>query len=146
MFIGVIMDKEIKENNKELVKYLDEYLYTEYNTSKNTRDSYKYNLINLAKYYKDRNIITLKKEDIQEFLRKSNYKAKTKAHYLTCFNNFYKYLVNNNIIKDNPCISIKMPKLEKKLPVYLTYEEVDNLLNISTSTAYDKRNKAMLEI
>ena len=140
------MDKEIKENNKELVKYLDEYLYTEYNTSKNTRDSYKYNLINLAKYYKDRNIITLKKEDIQEFLRTSNYKAKTKAHYLTCFNNFYKYLVNNNIIKDNPCISIKMPKLEKKLPVYLTYEEVDNLLNINTSTSTDMRNKAMLEV
>ena len=39
-----------------------------------------------------------------------------------------------------------MPKLEKKLPVYLTVEEVDNLLDINTSTAYDLRNKAMLEV
>lgn len=39
-----------------------------------------------------------------------------------------------------------MPKIEKKLPEYLTIEEVDNLLDIRTSTAYDQRNKAMLEV
>ncbi|MDE5539976.1 MAG: tyrosine-type recombinase/integrase, partial [Bacilli bacterium] len=50
------------------------------------------------------------------------------------------------IIKVNPCESIKMPKIEKKLPVYLTVEEVNKLLDISTSTAYDLRNKAMLEV
>ncbi len=137
---------ELKNNNPELVKYLEEYLYTEYNSSKNTRDSYQYDLIHFAKFYKNKNIVYLKKEDIQEYLRKSDRKAKTKAHYLTSINNFYKYLVNNNIININPCDNIKMPKLEKKLPVYLTYDEVDNLLDIPTNTAYEKRNKAMLEM
>ncbi len=138
--------EELLKNNPELEEYLKEYLYTEYNSSKNTRDSYKYDLLNLVKFFKGKNISYLKKEDIQEYLRKSNKEAKTKAHYLTSINNFYKYLVNNNKIKVNPCENIKMPKLEKKLPVYLTYEEVDNLLDIATSTAYDKRNKAMLEV
>lgn len=133
--------------NPELEKYVKEYLYTEYSTSKNTRNSYAYDLIMLAKFYNSRNVIHLKKEDIQEYLRSNKEKtAKTIAHYLTTFNNFYKYLVEENIITINPCESIKMPKLEKKLPVYLTVEEVDKLLDIRTSTAYDLRNKAMLEL
>ena len=39
-----------------------------------------------------------------------------------------------------------MPKLEKKLPEYLTIDEIDKLLDIKTNTAFEKRNKAMLEM
>lgn len=138
---------DIFKNNKELEKYTNEYLFTEYNTSKNTRDSYLYDLKELATFYNNKNIAYLTKEDIQEYLRKlTNKKSRTKAHYLTVFNNFYSYLVKENIIKINPCETIKMPKLEKKLPEYLTIEEIDKLLNIKTNTAYEKRNKAMLEM
>ena len=137
--------EEILKTNKELDKYMNEYISAEYNTSKNTRESYKTDLYLLAKYYKGKNIKNLNKEDIQEYLRKNDKSSKTKARYLTSINNFYKYLVENNLISKNPCDGIKMPKLEKKLPDYLTIEEVDNLLNIRASTAYELRNKAMLE-
>jgi len=138
---------ELYEYNPELKKYIEEYLYTEYNTSKNTRDSYTYDLLNLAKFYQNKNITYLTKEEIQEYLRRDKEKkARTKAHYLTTINNFYKYLNNKNYIKVNPCESIKMPKLEKKLPDFLTIAEIDKLLNIKVSTSYDLRNKAMLEL
>lgn len=138
---------DIFKNNQELEKYTNEYLFTEYNTSKNTRDSYLYDLKELALSYNNKNIAHLTKEDIQEYLRKlTNKKSRTKAHYLTVFNNFYTYLVKESIIKVNPCETIKMPKLEKKLPEYLTIEEIDKLLDIKTNTAYEKRNKAMLEM
>lgn len=138
---------ELLVNNPELNKYLKEYLYTEYSSSKNTRNSYTYDLILFAKYFNGQNLRCLTKENIQEYLRHNKeQKAKTKAHYLTSISNFYIYLVNNNLLNENPCEGIKMPKLEKKLPVYLTVEEVDNLLDIKTSTAYDLRNKAMLEL
>lgn len=137
----------IFKNNPELEQYIKEYLYTEYNTSKNTRNSYAYDLIMFAKYFESKNVIHLKKDNIQEYLRSNkNKKAKTIAHYLTTINNFYKYLVDKKIIMNNPCSSIKMPKLDKKLPVYLTIEEVNKLLDIRTSTSYDLRNKAMLEL
>lgn len=137
---------DIFKNNKELERYANEYLITEYNTSKNTRDSYLYDLKELAIFY-NKNIAYLKREDIQEYLRKLvNKKARTKAHYLTVFNSFYSFLVKENIIAINPCENIKMPKLEKKLPEYLSVEEVDKLLDIKTNTAYEKRNKAMLEM
>lgn len=137
---------DIFKNNKELERYANEYLITEYNTSKNTRDSYLYDLKELAIFY-NKNIAYLKREDIQEYLRKLvNKKARTKAHYLTVFNSFYSFLVKENIIAINPCENIKMPKLEKKLPEYLSVEEVDKLLDIKTNTVYEKRNKAMLEM
>lgn len=138
--------KELYKTNPELDKYINEYLNAEYNTSKNTRDSYATDLYLLAKYYHFHNIKNLKKEDIQEYLRKQDKSSKTKARYLTTINNFFTYLVENNQLSKNPCEGIKMPKLEKKLPDYLTIEEVDNLLDIRSSTAYDLRNKAMLEV
>lgn len=138
---------EILIRSPELEKYIKEYLYTEYSSSKNTRNSYAYDLILFAKFFDGRNVTYLHKEDIQEYLRsRKDMASKTKAHYLTTINNFYKYLVNINIISHNPCDGIKMPKLEKKLPDYLTIEEVDKLLNVKTNTVYEKRNKAMLEV
>lgn len=140
-------EEVIYKNNPELKKYVSEYLYAEYSSSNNTRLSYKYDLITLANYFENKNIAYLKKEDIQEYLRKEkNKKAKTKAHYLTSFKNFYNYLREIGILKINPCDGIKMPKLEKKLPEYLTIEEVNKLLDMKTNTAYDIRNKAMIEV
>ena len=143
------LEKEAKEDvlkrNPELKEYIEIYLVTEYNTSENSRNSYKYDLLDFARFF-NKNITYLQKEDIQEYLRKENKKAKTKAHHLTSIGNFYKYLVNNNKIKVNPCEDIKMPKLEKKLPGYLTEDEINNLLDIGSSTEYDMRNKAMLEV
>lgn len=136
----------IFNHNPELEKYMNEYLNSEYNTSKNTRESYATDLYLLAKYYPKKNLKNLTKENIQEYLRNQNKSSKTKARYLTTINNFYKYLVEAKVITINPCEGIKMPKIEKKLPEYLTIEEIDNLLDIRTSSAYDQRNKAMLEV
>lgn len=139
--------EDIYINNPELKIYIEEYLYNEYNTSKNTRESYTYDLLNLARFFKNRNIVKLSMEDIQQYLRSDkDKKSKTKAHYLTTINNFYKYLVSKNIISSNPCIGIKMPKLEKKLPEYLTLDEIDKLLDLPVSTAFEKRDKAMIEV
>ena len=43
-------------------------------------------------------------------------------------------------------IDIDTPRFYKKLPNILTIEEVENLLNIKLETAFDYRNKAMLEV
>ena len=49
-------------------------------------------------------------------------------------------------INANPCENIKMPKLEKNLPEFLTEEEVNTLLDINCTKPLDYRNKAMLEV
>lgn len=139
------MKKEEIELNKNIENYLN-YLLYERKLSKNTYESYRYNLIKICKYFKDEDITYLTSDNIREFLYKSEEEAKTKAHYLACLKSFYEYMQDINIIKVNPCENIKSPKLEKSLPKYLTIEEVDKLLDIDLYKPIDYRNKAMLEL
>lgn len=122
-----------------------EYLKYERRVSVNTVDSYGENLL-LLKNYTNKDLISLKKEDIKDFLDNVEATARTKAHYLTVFNSFYKYLVFMDKIKSNPCDGIKAPKLERKLPTYLTNEEIAKLFNIRLTKPVDYRNKAILEV
>ena len=50
------------------------------------------------------------------------------------------------MIDNNPCETIKMPKVSKTLPHYLTEEEIEKLLDFPLNTPLDYRNKAMLEL
>ena len=129
----------------ESTKDFLEYLKYERRVSVNTVDSYGENLL-LLKNYTNKELISLKKEDIKDFLDNVEATARTKAHYLTVFNSFYKYLVFMDKIKSNPCDGIKAPKLEKKLPTYLTNEEIAKLFNIRLTKPVDYRNKAILEV
>lgn len=129
--------------------YIEKYLiYLEYERklSINTLKSYRNDLKSFDMYFKG-NVTKLCYKDIQKYiatLQKSN--SRTISHYITVINSFYTFLVNDEIIKDNPCNNIASPKIAKKLPVYLTEEEVNKLLNINLFTPYDYRNKAMLEL
>lgn len=126
------------------VRFYLEYLKYERRMSENTIESYGENLKMLLEYTK-KDILSLTTDDIRDYISKLNLSAKTKAHYLSVINSFYNYMVFNGEIEDNPCNGIRAPKLEKKLPNYLTSEEIDKLLDIKLTKPIDYRNKAMLE-
>ena len=132
-------------NNEEYVKKYLDYLKYERKLSENTVLSYSYNLKEFLLYINKKNILTLDTDNIRDFLYQDSIKAKTRAHYLTVINSFYNYLINNDYIKISPTTTIKLPKLEKKLPEYLTIEEVDKILSINPTKPIDYRNMAMLE-
>ncbi len=138
------MNKEVILN-KNIEKYLD-YLKYERKLSNNTVASYRYNLIKVLEYFNNQDITYLNEDDIRMFLYKNEDSARTKAHYLTALKTFYDYMVELEIIKVNPSINIKMPKLEKRLPKFLTEEEVNKLLDIKLTKPIDYRNKAMMEV
>jgi integrase/recombinase XerD len=126
-------------------KYLD-YLMFERKLSDNTLKSYRNDLKDFDLYFKG-NIIKLNYFDIQKYLDSlKDLNARSVAHYITVINSMYMFLVDEGVITENPCINIISPKIAKKLPNYLTEEEIDNLLNINLFTPYDYRNKAMLEL
>ena len=133
-------------NNELITKYID-YLKYEKKLSDNTVSSYKENIGVFLGEIKNKNILSVTSNDIKVFLEKEHIKSsKTRSHYITVLNNLYTFLINEGISKINPLENIKQPKIEKKLPAYLTIEEIDLLLNIDLSTPYDYRNKAMLEV
>ena len=127
------------------VKFYLEYLKYERRVSDNTVESYGENLKIISKAI-NKNLLTLNTNDIRSYISKMEVTPKTKAHYLSVLNSFYNYMVFNGLLKNNPCSGIKLPKLEKKLPNYLTIEEIDKLLDIKLTKPIDYRNKAMLEV
>lgn len=133
--------KSIEHN---IDKYMD-YLKYERKLSNNTVSSYYENLKKFYLHFEKQNILNLSTDEIRDFLYDDSVLARTRAHYLTVLNSFYNYLINVNIINHNPVETIKLPKLAKKLPEFLTIEEVDKLLNINPVKIYDYRNIAMLE-
>ena len=131
-------------DNEYITKYLD-YLKYERKLSNNTYESYRYNLVKISDFFKGKNLLKLETDEIRDFLYDDNVTAKTRAHYLTVINSFYNFLFDNNLITKTPTSTIKLPKLEKKLPEFLTIEEVDKLLSINPMKPTDYRNVAMLE-
>lgn len=138
-----------KYKDLEVEKYL-EYLKYERKLSDNTYQSYENNLKQFKKYLIDNDIVNSSKdvstEMLKEYLYQLNLSNKSKSHYLTVLKSYYSFLTKEGVIKNNPTNAIKMPKIEKKLPNYLTIEEVDKLLDIRLEKPTDYRNKAMLEL
>ncbi len=131
--------------NKEIENYID-YLKYERKLSDNTLDSYEENLF-IFNSFINKNVSSIKADDIRDFLITLNDKSdRTRAHYITVLNNFFSFLTSEKIIKSNPCEEISQPKLAKKLPNYLTIEEIDELLDVELKNPLDFRNKAMLEL
>lgn len=133
-----------KIEDKDVIDFL-EYLKYERRMSVNTIDSYGENLLLISDTLKKK-LINLDSNDVRNFLLNIDAVPRTKAHYLTVLNSFYRYLIFMDKLVNNPCDGIKSPKLEKKLPTYLTSEEVDKLLNMRLTKPVDYRNKAMLEL
>ena len=126
-------------------KYLD-YLKYERKLSNNTILSYQNDLKDLYLFF-DENIIKVTYKDLVNYINSlSNLNAKSVAHHITVINSFYSFLALNKDITINPSENIKLPKLPKKLPNYLTVEEINKLLDIKLNDAYSYRNKAMLEL
>jgi integrase/recombinase XerD len=139
----IVMEK-IKDVS--INSYLD-YLKYERKLSDNTYKSYAYNLSSFYAFFPNgTSIKDLSDKDIKDFLYKLKLTNKSKAHYLTVLKSFYAFLIREGSITKNPIDGIKMPKIEKKLPNYLTIEEVDELLNIKLEKPNDYRNKTMLEL
>lgn len=130
--------------DKDVLSFL-EYLKYERRLSVNTIDSYGENLLLVSKYL-NKNLINATRDDIKNFFDNFDGDVKTKAHYLTVLNSFYKYLIFMGKCSINPCDGIKHPKLSKKLPEYLTSEEINKLFDIRLTKPIDYRNKAMLEV
>jgi integrase/recombinase XerD len=126
-------------------KYI-EYLRYERKLSLNTYKSYDENLISLERFYSSKKIEDLDNDEIKQFFYSLNLSNKSKAHYLTVIKSFYDFLVREGYRDNNPSTGLKMPKIAKTLPNYLTEEEINKILDIKLFKPYDYRNKAMLEL
>lgn len=136
----------------DIKKYLD-YLKYERNFSNNTIIGYSNHLELFEAFFKEKNITNLNNIDYTQirnylnYLYEKNYNTKSICNHLSSLRSFFKYLHNENIIKNNPMTLIENPKLEKKLPKYLYYEDIEKILNVpDLNTNIGIRDALILEM
>jgi len=81
-----------------------------------------------------------------EWIAELGFSDTTQARIVSGIKTFYKYLVLENEIKDSPAELLEKPKTRRKLPVFLSVEEIDLLFKqIDRSKPGGERNLSMLE-
>jgi len=89
-------------------------------------------------------------QDLQEFLiylYDLGVSKRTQARIISGIKTFYKYLLIEGLIQEDPTTLLEAPQIGRKLPEVLSIEEIDNLqLAIDLSKPEGHRNKAILEV
>ena len=71
----------------------------------------------------------------------------SQARILSGIKAFYKYLLMEDMIKSDPSELLESPKIQRKLPDTLSYEDINKLIDaIDVSKPEGARNKAILEV
>ncbi len=136
-------------NIEECINKFIEYLIIDKKYSENTVKSYNNDLKKYELFFKNANITNIRENHIKKYLKhlkENNNDNRTINHNISTLRSFYKFLLIEKIIKENPMEYIEMPKTKKSLPKTLSIEEIDKLLNFKLTDAFSYRNKAMLEL
>lgn len=85
-------------------------------------------------------------QDFVEWVATLGFSAATQARIISGLKTFYKYMLLENNLKQSPAELLETPKLSRKLPVFLSVQEIDSMVScIDRSTAEGERNLCMLE-
>lgn len=130
--------------------FLD-YLRLEKGLAPLTLENYSYDLMKFFDFLGEKisDWKSVDEESIRAFIYSlnENYSAQTQARILSSLNGFFKFLLLEKKIEHNPVRFIENPKLQKKLPEYLTVEEVELLLDqVDRNTNEGDRNYCILEV
>ena len=133
-----------------MIERYEEYLKYELNYSNYTIKEY---IIHVKEFlfYCDENKIdylNINKDIIIDYLKKiDNLSNKSISAILSSLRCFYNYLLDNKMIEVNYFKLISNPKLEKKLPTFLSYEDIRKVIDsIEETDTLSIRNKMIIEL
>jgi len=139
------------ENDLLVSNYLDA-LWLEKGLSDNSLDAYRRDLRGLAEFIEklNKNLLEVDRIDLMDYLgsrMRAGYKARSTARMMSCLRSFYRYLIRENRITEDPTQNLESPKLGRPIPDSLTEEEVNNLLDApDVKTTLGMRDRTMLEV
>lgn len=138
---------------EEQVDYYIAYIRKTRNLSENTLISYRCDLMKFIDFMKQSQIQDINKVTITNLnayimsLEKEGVATATISRKIVSLKSFFQYLCQNNRMKENPTTFLKPPAIEKKLPMVLSVQQIDTLLQQPSGTMPKEiRDKAMLEL
>lgn len=139
-------------NNEEYLDSYTTYLKIEKGLADNSIESYKNNVMKYVNFG-TKSKIDVKNADenfINEFLAllyDEQYSDTSVTHTIVVLKGFYKYLILEGYCDSSPIANIISPKISRKLPIYLTYEEIEQLVSApNKDTSSGLRDYAMIEL
>ncbi|SFM11826.1 site-specific tyrosine recombinase XerD [Marinobacter zhejiangensis] len=144
----------IAQENTELITRFCDALWLEDGLGENTRSAYRSDLERFAGWLQDarsgRGLPAASRLDLLDWMSKGLAEGRagsTAARRLSCLRRFYRYLLREGVISEDPTLRIDSPKLPKRLPDSLSEADVDSLLSEpDVSEPIELRDKAMLEV
>ena len=125
------------------------YLKLEKFLSKASIKAYKQDVRKLASFCKETRPAHVSQEDILRliaFLSEAGITARTQARILSGLKSYFNYLLEEEIIQKSPMERIELPRVGRKLPEVLSYDEIERILAaIDLSKPMGHRDKALIE-
>lgn len=128
------------------------YLKIEKGLSDASISSYNQDLKKYSQFLEDQNVTRVDSITAEtlvsflQFLTSENKSAKTIRRMQSTLKNFHQFLQIERITENNPALRLQTPKEEKALPVVLTIEEMERLLQSPDQTTQGIRDNAMMEL
>lgn len=134
------------------IKLYVRYLRLERNMSPNTIEAYRNDLAHLEAFMMRNNLklenVTL--EQLHTFaasLHEYGITPRSQARVLSGVRSFFRFLVLDGVVENDPTELLEWPSLPEHLPVVLTLEEIDRIEDsIDLSKAEGARNRAIIEV
>ena len=132
-------------------KDFENFLKLERNLSVNTIKSYRSDLKKFEFYISKtsaKKLSFIGPEIVREFLYEQSKRvsAKTQGRIISTLKTFFNFLVLEKLINDSPIENIDYPKIDSKIPLVLTTDEIDKLISCAFSKKFGLRNQTIIEI
>jgi integrase/recombinase XerD len=127
-------------------------VWMERGLSPNTLAAYRADLTALERWLEEREqtLMAAQRGDLLAFMAsrvQAGARPRSTARQLSSFRRFYRYLVRDGQLREDPTAQIAMPKVGRSLPRSLTEEEVEALLAApAVSDPLGHRDRTMLEV
>ncbi|MDR1195209.1 MAG: tyrosine recombinase [Endomicrobium sp.] len=136
------------QEKQEKINSFGKYLKAERNFSAHTLRAYVADISDFAYYchIKSLDFAQTDKYTLREYFELLNQKKLSKTtlnRKFAVLRTFYKFLIINNVIERSPLENMSGPKKEKKVPEFLTEEEMQNLFSLPGTKL---RDRAIIEI
>lgn len=137
------------------IQLIDTYLdavWMEKGLSENTLSSYRRDLKQFAVWLveRDRTLLGCQRGDLQRYLSwrvQQKLRASSTSRMLSCLRGFYRYLIREEMISEDPVLLVESPKRGRALPKTLTEDDVEALLQTpQLNDPIEFRDRAMLEV
>jgi len=138
---------------KSYIKGFEAYLMLERSLSKNSIAAYTADVEKLVAFLQIKKSNTSPQgisggqlKDFIFWINKMGIGARSQARIISGLKAFYKYLIMEDMIEDDPTSLLDTPKLERKIPEVLSHEEIEMIFSaLDHSKPQGPRNRAILE-